>query len=161
MIGLLCWCATCAAMQVGAAAAPIRAFAAAAAVRTAPVRAQSLKEGMDGLPEVDPEGELIYDPETDPLGRSEFVKWYRYEKAIEKYEKENPRDVFKAAGERLKGPAQSVAVLLLGFYSLPVVKAISDGVREGNIFTSLSRAFEEPTKVLDLGAPIDLGSLGQ
>ena len=40
---------------------------------------------------------------------NEFVKWYRAEKAIEEWKKENPTDVLKEAGNKIKRCARSLS----------------------------------------------------
>lgn len=96
----------------------------------------------------------IYNPKTDPLGESEFVKWYRYEKAIADWEKENPKDVIGDAWKRLQGPLSSLAVLAGGFYTIPLVRGISEGIRSGDLFEKVASSLESPTQALDgVGLP--------
>ena len=49
-----------------------------------------------------------------------FMRWYRAEKNREKYEEENPPDPF----ETIKGPAFSLAFILLGFNLGPIISKI-------------------------------------
>ena len=44
-------------------------------------------------------------------GAGDFIKWYKGEKAREKYEEENKKDVVAAAMARLDGPLKTLAVL--------------------------------------------------
>lgn len=71
--------------------------------------------------------------EPDPLGEGDFVRWYRFEKAREAYEKENPRDVVKELGEKLSGPASSLFVLWLGFQAPSMAQSFGDFVRESGV----------------------------
>jgi len=54
------------------------------------------------------------------LDDGKFMRWYRNEKLREKYEEENPTDPF----ERIKGPAFSLAFILLGFNLGPIIGKI-------------------------------------
>jgi len=90
---------------------------------------------------------------VDPLmvaagGDSDFVRWYRFEKAKENYLKENPTDVLANAYEKLKGPVSSLVILLAGFYAIPIVQGISQGVRSGDLVGTLSNNLANPTEVL-------------
>ena len=64
------------------------------------------------------------DPDTD------FMKWYRTEKAIEEYKKNNPTNAIEEATRKLAGPLSTLAVIGFGFYVIPVVKGIVTGVQE-------------------------------
>lgn len=98
----------CSALVVGAAArAPLQRIAPACTM----VEADATSQFLDDLEEA---------AVDDPLGDSEFVRWYRFEKAKEKYDKENPRDVVGEAAEKLKGPVTSLAILGGGFYAIPL-----------------------------------------
>lgn len=141
-------CAASDALQVGALTAR------GAACRAPAARAQLMegpKSGPSNVQEAvqDSQDLEIYDPKTDPLGESEFVKWYRYEKAIADWEKENPKDVIGDAFERLKGPVSSLAVLAGGFYAIPLVRGISEGIQSGDFFETVSSSLEQPTQALD------------
>jgi hypothetical protein len=96
--------------------------------------------------------------EEDPLGDGDFIRWYRMEKAKEAYLKENPRDVVGEAVEKLKSPLQSLVILAGGFYILPLIKSIKQGLADGDLVGQVGFALNNPTKVLDLGAPVDIGA---
>ena len=67
--------------------------------------------------------EAAADEETewkDPLGDGDFVRWYRMEKAKEAYLKENPIDPLATLGDKLGPILTSVAILLGGFYAIPL-----------------------------------------
>ena len=86
----------------------------------------------------------------DPLmiaagGDSNFVRWYRYEQAKEEFLKENPVDVVANAVERLKGPASSLFIIGAGFYSIPLVRGLADGIRNGNVFGTITTSLSNPT----------------
>ena len=81
----------------------------------------------------------------------------RMEKAREEYLKENPRDPIAELGEKLKSPLQSLAILAGGFYILPLIKSIKEGLASGAVLGKVGFALNNPTKVLDLGPPIDVG----
>ena len=136
----------CNALQVGL--TPL----ARAATRSPVVNAQLVEGPANGSKEAaddDDKGDdriMFYDENTDPLGKSEFVKWYRYEKAIAEYEKENPKDVIGDAAKRLQGPLTSLAVLGAGFYAIPLVRGISEGVRSGDLFEKVASSLESPTQ---------------
>ena len=83
---------------------------------------------------------------------------YRYEKAIETFEKENPKDPLGDLWIRLKPALTSVAILGAGFYAIPVVRGISQGIQTGNFFGSLSQAMSTPTEALN-GIEVDLAGL--
>lgn len=141
----------CNALQVGL--TPL----ARAATRSPVVNAQLVEGPANGSKEAaddDDKGDdriMFYDENTDPLGKSEFVKWYRYEKAVAQYEKENPRDVLKEAWAKLSGPLTSLAVLAGGFYAIPLVKGIKEGIDSGDFFESVAASLESPTTALDGG----------
>ena len=98
----------------------------------------------------------IEEEKNDPLqiaagGDSDFVRWYRYEKAKDAYLKENPNDVLANAVERLKSPVSSLVIITAGFYSIPLIRGIADGMRNGDVFGTLSESLNNPTKsVADL-----------
>ena len=77
----------------------------------APVRACAADAAADGAQAAQDGAE---EPFNDPLGDSEFVRWYRFEKAKEQYEKDNPRDVVGEAAAKLAGPLSSLAILGAG-----------------------------------------------
>ena len=83
---------------------------------------------------------------------------YRYEKAIETFEKENPKDPLGDLWIRLKSPLTSVAILGAGFYTIPLVRGISQGVQTGNFFGSVSSAMSSPTEALN-GIEVDFAGL--
>ena len=58
------------------------------------------------------------------------MKWYRTEKAIEEYKKNNPTNAIEEATRKLAGPLSTLAVIGFGFYVIPVVKGIVTGVQE-------------------------------
>ena len=92
----------------------------------------------------------IEEEKKDPLqiaagGDSDFVRWYRFEKAKEEYLKENPNDVLANAFERLKGPISSLVILTAGFYSIPLIRGVADGIREGDVLGTLSNSLANPT----------------
>ena len=98
--------------------------AAAVAVAEAPAEAA---EEDDGQPQQTFDARDLLkegDPDTD------FMKWYRTEKAIEKYKKENPTNAIEEATRKLAGPLSTLAVIGFGFYIIPVVKGISSGITE-------------------------------
>ena len=60
-------------------------------------------------------GEEGSDERPDGPQPGDFLKWYRREKAIEQYKKDNPQDPLQAAWSRIDGPAKTLAVLTLGY----------------------------------------------
>ena len=98
--------------------------AAAVAVAEAPAEAA---EEDDGQPQQTFDARDLLkegDPDTD------FMKWYRTEKAIEEYKKNNPTNAIEEATRKLAGPLSTLAVIGFGFYVIPVVKGIVTGVQE-------------------------------
>ena len=53
-----------------------------------------------------------------------------------------------AHDEKLKGPVSSLVIITLGFYAIPLVRGIAYGVREGDIFGTLSASLSDPTASL-------------
>mmetsp|Transcript_109633 Transcript_109633/g.194422 ORF Transcript_109633/g.194422 Transcript_109633/m.194422 type:complete len:218 (+) Transcript_109633:64-717(+) len=94
----------------------------------------------------------------DPSGQSEFVMWYRWQSAIDKYEKENPRDPVKEFGQRLAGPARTLAVLVAGYYLIPLLKGIIEGVKGGNLVEAVQTSLSDPTAALRPMGPTDTAS---
>ena len=66
-------------------------------------------------------------------GAGDFLLYYRQEKAKEQYEKDNPTNVMEKAMSRLDGPLKTLAVLTVGYYTIPIVQGIGQGVREGDV----------------------------
>lgn len=91
----------------------------------------------------------------DPSGRSDFVKWYRWSQAIDTWEKENPRDPVKETAQRLAGPARTVAVLVAGYYLIPLLKGIIEGVQGGNLVEAVSKNLADPTAAIRPSGPTD------
>lgn len=144
--------ASCGALQLAARphvvarARPVRALAAETPEETAeePEQTEEQKARMAAIAEAEA---------ADPLmqaagGNSDFVRWYRFEQAKEEYLKENPTDLLANAYEKLKGPVSSLVIITLGFYAIPLVRGIADGVREGDIFGTLSASLSDPTASL-------------
>ena len=52
---------------------------------------------------------------ADGPQQGDFLKWYRREKAIEQYKKDNPQDPLQAAISRIDGPLKTIAVLTAGY----------------------------------------------
>ena len=59
------------------------------------------------------EEESVEQPDGPQQG--DFLKWYRREKAIEQYKKDNPQDPLQAAISRIDGPLKTIAVLTAGY----------------------------------------------
>lgn len=55
---------------------------------------------------------------------SEFVQWYRYEKAKTEYEKENPVNPFASFAEKVKGAAVPIIIIFAGWNAIPIIKAV-------------------------------------
>ena len=90
----------------------------------------------------------------DPLmiaagGDSDFVRWFRFEQAKEEYLKENPTDVLGNAVERLKGPLSSLAIITAGFYAIPLVRGLAEGIRSGDVVGTLSNSLGNPTDAVN------------
>ena len=86
----------------------------------------------------------------DPLmiaagGDSDFVRWYRYEKAKEKFMKENPQNPLENVFNKVKGPLSSILILGAGYYAIPLIRGIADGVRDGDVIGELSQSLANPT----------------
>ena len=131
--------------HVAARARPVRALAAETKEETAaPEPTEEEKARSAAIAEAEA---------ADPLmvaagGDSDFVRWYRFEQAKEEYLKENPTDLLANAYEKLKGPVSSLVIIGLGFYAIPLIRGIADGVREGDIFGTLSSSLSNPTESL-------------
>lgn len=150
LLALACAVASCGALQMAA----VRPQTVA---RVRPLRALATEADEDKTVEIktselteEERAEIAKAEAEDPLmqaagGDSDFVRWYRYEKAKEQYLKENPVDVLANAGEKLKGPLSSLVIIVAGFYTIPLVRGIADGVREGDVFGSLSNMLANPT----------------
>ena len=78
-------------------------------------------------------------------GDSDFVRWYRFEKAKDEYLEQS--DPASRALEKLKGPASSLAILAAGFYSIPFIRGVADSIRDGNAGALLNN-MANPTEVL-------------
>ena len=86
----------------------------------------------------------------DPLGDGDFVKWYRMEKSVEQYEKENPTNPLDNVWAKIKGPLSSIAILLGGFYAIPLINGIKQGLASNNVAEGLGEAVSGATELLDL-----------
>ena len=73
----------------------------------------------------------------------DFVLWYRQEKSIEQYKKDNPVDPFKATFDRLKGGLPTVAVITVGYYSIPTFKALFEAAQSGDFAANLGGALSK------------------
>ena len=60
-----------------------------------------------------------------------FLRYYEYEKQREAYEKENPVDPASAFIDRAKGPLGTGAILIGGYYTIPIVRGLADAYRDG------------------------------
>jgi len=120
----------------------LRACAEPAAATAATSAAAATADGAESAAEEETEWK-------DPLGDGDFVRWYRMEKAKEAYLKENPIDPLATLGDKLGPILTSVAILLGGFYAIPLIKGISAGVQSGDFVGSLGAA---------LSAPVETGS---
>jgi len=146
--------AGCGALQLPARAHAPRVGAVPARVRSAraaetaeePVEEAFSAEEMAAIKERELADQLM----VAAGGDSDFVRWYRYEKAKEDYLKENPKDPLGDAADRLKGPATSLLIITAGFYSIPLIKGIADGIQGGDLVGALSDNLSKPTEVLQL-----------
>ena len=148
LLALSCVATSCGALQLATTRAPH------AVARTRPVVCQvpETVEGGSLTPETltDEEKEQIEAEKADPLmiaagGDSDFVRWYRFEKAKEQYLKDNPTDVLANAADKLKGPLSSLVIIGAGFYSIPLIRGLADGFRDGewgNLFYNLQNPTE-------------------
>mmetsp|Transcript_25201 Transcript_25201/g.75568 ORF Transcript_25201/g.75568 Transcript_25201/m.75568 type:complete len:142 (-) Transcript_25201:132-557(-) len=81
-------------------------------------------------------------PEGPPKGR--FLAYVKNERDVREWKKANPVDPIQT----LKGPATSVAILTAGFYTIPLVKGIAEGVRAGDVAGSAFKYLGDPTSAL-------------
>jgi len=79
------------------------------------------------------------------IRKGRFLAYVKSEDELEKWKKANPIDPV----EKLKGPLTSVAILTAGFYTIPIVRGIADGVREGDIVGALARELADPSGSLN------------
>ena len=107
---------------------------AATAVRHGRIRCQEDEPASapTAAPVLSTEAATEEDEFNDPLGDSDFVRWYRMEKAREAYKKENPPDPLRDIGNRLKGPASSLAILAGGFYIIPLIRGTKEAIELGD-----------------------------
>ena len=48
------------------------------------------------------------------------------------------------AADRLKSPLTSLLIIGAGFYSIPLIRGLADGIREGDVLGSLSNSLANP-----------------
>ena len=130
-------------------ARPAALTSAAAARHPSPVAQQELVGNLEKLSAED-KAAIDEREANDALmqaagGDSDFVRWYRYEKAKEKFMKENPQNPLENVFNKVKGPLSSILILGAGFYAIPLIRGIADGVRDGDVIGELSQSLANPT----------------
>ena len=77
------------------------------------------------------------------------MMWYRREKAKEDYKANNPNAATEALVAKYKGPLTGLAFLGGGFYLLPLVKGVIDGVSKGgsavDVLSSVAGSLADPS----------------
>jgi len=80
---------------------------------------------------------------ADGPQQGDFLKWYRREKAIEQYKKDNPQDPLQAAISRIDGPLKTIAVLTAGYYAVPFVQGVIQATQTGDVIGSVGEAISK------------------
>ena len=142
--------ASCSALQLAAVRPPPRAMVRCAEEPDNTFDVAVMPPPKDDEERAERDAAIAKAEAEDPLmiaagGDSDFVRWYRFEKAKDEYLEQS--DPASRALEKLKGPASSLAILAAGFYIIPFIRGVADSIRDGNAGALLNN-MANPTEVL-------------
>jgi hypothetical protein len=87
------------------------------------------------------EGENASDGDDAPeVKRGVFIEYYRREREIAKWKKENPQSTLDFVWSRIDGPLKTLAVIGSGYYLFPLIDGVKKGMATGEMGDAIVEA---------------------
>ena len=75
--------------------------------------------------------------------RGVFIEYYRREREIAKWKKENPQAPLEFVWSRIDGPLKTLAVIASGYYLFPLIDGVKKGLETGEMGDAIIEALSK------------------